>query len=99
MHATPFMPNTEEPLAKYAVDTNLFRLGSTNPKKNIQLLDFFVDRQYIHHNKNYFSKKFQYLDKQKIPKKIDTLSAFYLSTLCPTTVWISLVGKNPVFFL
>ena len=24
----------------YAVDTNLFRLGSTNPKKNSQTLDF-----------------------------------------------------------
>ena len=27
--------------AKYAVDTNLFRLGSTNPKKNSQCLDAF----------------------------------------------------------
>ena len=27
------MQNTEETFAKYAVDTNLFRLGSTNPKK------------------------------------------------------------------
>ena len=29
-------------IAKYAVDANLFRLGSTNPKKHIQLLDFFL---------------------------------------------------------
>ena len=28
-------------LAKYAVDANLFRLGSTNPKKNSQTLDAF----------------------------------------------------------
>ena len=26
-------------LAKYAVDTNLFQLESTNPKKNIQAMD------------------------------------------------------------
>ena len=31
----PRMQNTEETIAKYAVDANLFRLGSTNPKKNI----------------------------------------------------------------
>ena len=34
---TPCMQNTEETIAKYAVDANLFRLRSTNPKKNIQL--------------------------------------------------------------
>ena len=28
------MQNTEETVAKYAFDANLFRLGSTNPKKN-----------------------------------------------------------------
>ena len=26
--------DTEDTIAKYAVDANLFRLGSTNPKKN-----------------------------------------------------------------
>ena len=31
----------EETIAKYAVDANLFRLGSTNPKKNIQAVDAF----------------------------------------------------------
>ena len=31
----------EEIIAKYAVDANLFRLGSTNPKKKIQPLFFF----------------------------------------------------------
>ena len=41
MHVTPCMQDTEETIAKYAVDANLFRLGSTNPKKNIQPLDFF----------------------------------------------------------
>ena len=33
-HVTPCMQNTEETIAKYAVDANLFRLWSTNPKKN-----------------------------------------------------------------
>ena len=33
MYAYPCMQNTEETIAKYAVDDNLFRLGSTNPKK------------------------------------------------------------------
>ena len=35
------MQNNEETVAKYAVDVNLFRLGSTNPKKNSQPLDAF----------------------------------------------------------
>ena len=40
MHiAYPCMQNTEETIAKYAVDANLFQLGFTNPKKNIQALD------------------------------------------------------------
>ena len=30
------MQNTEETIEKYAVDANLFRLGSINPKKNMQ---------------------------------------------------------------
>ena len=40
----PCMQNTEKTInyAKYGVDANLFRLGSTNPKKNIQLLDVFL---------------------------------------------------------
>ena len=32
----------EEIIAKYVVDSNLFRLGSTNPKKNFQQLLFFL---------------------------------------------------------
>jgi len=32
-YASPYMQNTEEIIAKYAVDANLFRLGFTNPKK------------------------------------------------------------------
>ena len=36
MHVTLCMQNTEETIAKYAVE---FRLGSTSPKKNIQPLD------------------------------------------------------------
>ena len=35
------MQKTEEAIAKYAVDANLFWLGSTNPKKNTQPLDVF----------------------------------------------------------
>ena len=35
------MQNNEGTIAKYAVDANLFRLGSSNPKKNIQCLDAF----------------------------------------------------------
>ena len=39
MHVILCMQNTEETIAKYAVDINLFQLGPTNPKKNIQRLD------------------------------------------------------------
>ena len=35
------MQNTEETIAKYAVDGNPFRLGSTNPKKNMQPRNVF----------------------------------------------------------
>ena len=38
MHVTDPM-NTEETIAKYAVDAHLFRLGFTKPRKNIQRLD------------------------------------------------------------
>ena len=41
MYVTPCMQNTEETIAKCAIDDNLFRLGYTSPKKNIQLLDAF----------------------------------------------------------
>jgi len=34
MYASSFIQNTEETIAKYAVDANLFRLGSTYSKKN-----------------------------------------------------------------
>ena len=33
MHNTVCMQNTEETIAKYVVDANLFRLGSTTAKK------------------------------------------------------------------
>ena len=36
------MQNNEETIAKYAVDANLFRLGSTNPKKNSQPRGYFL---------------------------------------------------------
>ena len=41
--------DTEETIAKYAVDANLFRLGSTNPKKKIHPLFFggFLYRRLI----------------------------------------------------
>ena len=35
------MQNTEETFAKYAVDANLFRLGSTNPKNKNPVPGFF----------------------------------------------------------
>ena len=35
MQVTPIMQNTEETIALYANDTNLFQLGSTNPKKKL----------------------------------------------------------------
>ena len=36
------MQNNEETIAKYAVDANLFRLGSTNPKKKSSPLFFYT---------------------------------------------------------
>ena len=36
MHVTPCMQNTEQTIAKYAVNANMFRLGSINSKKNIK---------------------------------------------------------------
>ena len=36
-----FMQSNEETFAKYVVGANLFILGYTNPKKNIQVLDAF----------------------------------------------------------
>ena len=41
MDAYPCMQNNEETIAKYAVDANLFQLGSSNPKKNSQPVDAF----------------------------------------------------------
>ena len=41
MHAHSCKTLKPEGLAKYAVDANLFRLGSTNPKKNSQTPDAF----------------------------------------------------------
>ena len=35
------MQTTEKTNAKYAVDDNLFQLGSTNPENKIQPLDAF----------------------------------------------------------
>ena len=53
----PHMQNTEETIAKYAVDANLFRLGSTNPKKNIQPLDVFWWGLCTPPKKNFFKNK------------------------------------------
>ena len=41
MYAYSCMQNNEETFAKYAVDANLFRLGSTNPRINIKALGAF----------------------------------------------------------
>ena len=57
--------NTEETIAKYAIDANLLRLGSTNPKKNIQTLDVFLAGGKTPHQ-FFFSKIFRYLNKTKI---------------------------------
>ena len=42
MHVTLSMQNTEETIAKYAVDVNLFRLGSTNTIKKYPALEYFL---------------------------------------------------------
>ena len=91
MHAYPCMQNNEETIAKYAVDANLFRLGSTNPIKKISSLKkitffFFknvsifelIDKKRIF---NFFSKvvKFTYfqirLNRKK--NKISDFSDFF----------------------
>ena len=51
------MQKTDEIIAKYAVDANLFQLGSTNSKKNIQAMDDFFSHFFS-------SKMFQYLKKK-----------------------------------
>ena len=45
----------EKIIVKYAVDANLFRLGSTNPKKKSRPLDFFISKK--EKNVNFFSSK------------------------------------------
>ena len=49
MHVTPCLQNSEETIVKYAVDANLLRLGSTDPKKNIQLDTIFsiVEKKWL----------------------------------------------------
>ena len=41
VYAYPCIQNTEETIAKYALDAYLFQVESTNPKKNIQPVDVF----------------------------------------------------------
>ena len=41
------MQNTEETIEKYAVDANLFRLGSANPKKKYPAPGFFIDNSTV----------------------------------------------------
>ena len=58
------MQKTDEIIAKYAIDANLFRLGSPNPKKNCQTLDAFWWRSKPHTKKKielFFSNIFVYL--------------------------------------
>ena len=59
----PCMENNEETIAKYAVDANLFRLGSTNPKKNMQPLNVFWWEPWMHDNskKKLENLKFDFL--------------------------------------
>ena len=65
----PCMQNTEKTInyAKYGVDANLFRLGSTNPKKNIQLLDvFWCPYGKLSHGKLYLR---QNVPRQTVPRQ------------------------------
>ena len=50
--------NNEETFAKYAVDANLFRLASTNRKKNIQALDVFWWAKPLSKKKKFLQKCF-----------------------------------------
>ena len=65
-YANPCMQNTKDTIAKYAVDANLFQLGSTGPKKNIKSLEAFWWGAKPSSKNNYifFSKMFQYLNKK-----------------------------------
>ena len=56
----PCLQNTEETIAKYVVDANLFRQGSTNPKKKPASGSFLEGGEASHQEKKY-SKCFQYL--------------------------------------
>ena len=60
------MQSNEETFVKYAVDANLFRLGSTNPKKKYPGPGCFLVGGKAPHQKYiylFFSKMFQYLKK------------------------------------
>ena len=80
----PYMQETEDTIAKYAVDTNLFRLGSTNPKKN---WFFFLQKcsNIFKKNKNpifFFSKvfKFTWKKRNRLNRKKNQISDFYFSS-------------------
>ena len=54
MYVISCMQNTNETIAKYAVDDNLFRLGSTNPKKKYPAPALLlVGGEAAHQNKMY----------------------------------------------
>ena len=79
MYASPCRQNTKEIVAKYAVDANLFRLGSIKPKKKSSPWIFFIEF--------FFSNFFQYLKKCKFEHLRNVLkqmknqfSDFYLSS-------------------
>ena len=62
------MQNTEETITKYAVDANLFRLGSTNPKNIYPVPGCFLVGSEVHHKKiklHFFSLKNVYIFEQK----------------------------------
>ena len=57
------MQNTEETIAKYVVDANLFRLSSTNSKKKYPAPGFFMHllffkKNFYIQNKDFFSTIF-----------------------------------------
>ena len=80
MYVTPCMQNTEETIAKYAFDANLFRLESTNSKKNIQPLYFATKK------KSTFCLLTNCLV-GILSVRHFVCSTLCLSTLCLTTIW------------
>ena len=70
------MQNTEETIAKYIVDANLFRLWSTNPKKKItRPWMFFGGRRSPPPKKTFFFKNVYTFKKKIINAQIHMIDA------------------------